>query len=158
MNMNYILLSFLTYYKIICIIYATICGWSCIFVNNAFLKCCRFIKSNFQVPKFSELLLRFGFKVPKIFSAGILKCDQRIEAIFNNTTFLIFFIFDAAYIFTKKDYTIYMYTRWPCHASLWHSVVACMRNISVAENYGFDTIMCDYFYGSPFPKTHLCGC
>ena len=25
-----------------------------------------------------------------------------------------------------------------------------MRNISVSENYGFDTIICDYFYRSPF--------
>jgi hypothetical protein len=29
---------------------------------------------------------------------------------------------------------------WPCHASLWDSVIAWMRNISVPKNYGFDTI------------------
>jgi hypothetical protein len=46
---------------------------------------------------------------------------------------------------------IYLTTRWPCHASLWHSVVAWMRNISVPENYGFDNIICDYFYMPPFP-------
>ena len=33
--------------------------------------------------------------------------------------------------------------------SLWDSVVAWMRNISVPENYGFDTIICNYFYSSP---------
>ena len=25
------------------------------------------------------------------------------------------------------------------------------------ENYGFDTIICDYFYRWPFPTTHLYG-
>ena len=53
---------------------------------------------------------------------------------------------------------VYLYTRWACHASLLHSVVAWMRNISVPENYGFDTIICDYFYRSPFPTSHLYGC
>ena len=38
---------------------------------------------------------------------------------------------------------------------MWDSVVAWMRNISVPENYGFDTILCDYFYRSPFPIPHL---
>ena len=53
---------------------------------------------------------------------------------------------------------IYIYTKWPCHASLWNSVVAWMRNISVPENSGFDTNICDYFYRSLFPTTHLYGC
>jgi hypothetical protein len=33
-----------------------------------------------------------------------------------------------------------------------------MRNLSVPENYGFDTIISDYFYRSPFPTSHLYGC
>ena len=51
-----------------------------------------------------------------------------------------------------------IYIRCPCHASLWHSVVTWIRNISVRENNGFDTIMCDYFYRSPFPTPHIYGC
>ena len=37
-----------------------------------------------------------------------------------------------------------------CHASLWHSVVAWVRYLSVPENYGVDTIIIDYFYRSFF--------
>ena len=32
-----------------------------------------------------------------------------------------------------------------------------MRNISVPENYGFNTIICDYFYRSPFPTPTFTG-
>ena len=31
-------------------------------------------------------------------------------------------------------------------------------NLSVPENYGFDIIISDYFYRSPFPTPHLYGC
>ena len=51
-----------------------------------------------------------------------------------------------------------MYTRYLCHASLCNSVVALLRNISVPENYSFDTIICNYLYRLPFPIPHIYGC
>ena len=35
------------------------------------------------------------------------------------------------------------------------SVVAWMRTISVPENYGFNTNICDYFSRLPFPIDYL---
>ena len=45
-------------------------------------------------------------------------------------------------------------TRSPCHALLWHSVVTWMRKISVPENQGFDTIICDQGYNYSFITIH----
>ena len=47
--------------------------------------------------------------------------------------------------------TFMQFIRWPCHASLWHSVVAWMRNISVPENYILTLLSVIIFTGRPFP-------
>ena len=55
--------------------------------------------------------------------------------------FKILFIRCPSVTFMKSS-VFYLYIIY----LLWHNVVAWMRNISVPENYGFDTIICDYLY------------
>ena len=42
--------------------------------------------------------------------------------------------------------------------SLWLSVAAWIRNLSVSKVYVFETIIRNYFYRSLFPNPHLYGC
>ena len=49
---------------------------------------------------------------------------------------------------------IYIYTRWPCHASLWHCVAAWMRNNSFPKTTVLTLLSVVIFYISPFPTLH----